>query len=296
LAVARVLQSSRASFGDHRKLSISSSEQESALSQASRIPFVKASAYGNDFLIIRKEFQGGDAAALTRALCDRHNGIGADGVEWLSEESGFAARIHLINADGSFAELSGNGTRCVAAYLAAAGGGEELLISTDAGPKRCRLTGSSGNRYDFLTDMGEPEVGKSFEVDLGHVRYDGVPVSMGNPHFVIFVSEFPANWHEDSQLIQARHDLFPQGINVEWVHCDSASQITIRIYERGAGETMSSGTGSSASAAAAIAARDCAGRLTVIAPGGVQRVQWQPGASLMLEGSASLICNGEFFL
>lgn len=266
------------------------------MSQLSRIPFVKASAYGNDFLIIRKEFQGVYAPALTRALCDRHNGVGADGVEWLSDESGHAARIHLINADGSFAELSGNGTRCVAAHLVSCGGAEDLLIATDAGSKRCKLTGRSGNRFDFVTDMGAPVVEEPFEINLGHVRYTGVPVSMGNPHFVIFVPEFPANWRKDSQLIQAHTELFPEGINVEWVQFKRVPDIMIRIFERGAGETQSSGTGTSASAAAAIATRNSAGELTVVAPGGVQRVQWKPGSSLMLEGSANLICNGEFFI
>ncbi len=265
------------------------------MSQIARVPFIKASAYGNDFLIIRKEFQGVYAPALTRALCDRHNGVGADGVEWLSEEPGHAARIHLINADGSFAELSGNGTRCVAAYLAANGGGEELLIATDAGSKLCKLTGRTGNRFDFLTDMGTPVVGEPFEVDLGHVKYSGVPVSMGNPHFVIFVSEFPREWQKESQKIQSHTELFPEGINVEWVQFKRAPDIMIRIYERGAGETMSSGTGTSASAAAAIAVRKCAEKLVVVAPGGVQRVEWKPGTSLMLDGSASLICSGEFF-
>jgi len=266
------------------------------LSQISRIPFVKASAFGNDFLIIRKEFQGVYAPALTRAMCDRHNGIGADGVEWLSDEPGYAARISLTNADGSTAEFSGNGTRCVAAHLVANGGAEDLLIATDAGSKRCQLTGRSGNRFDFLTDMGSPVVEGPFEIDLGHVRYTGVPVSMGNPHFVIFVTEFPKAWQKDSQLIQARADLFPEGINVEWVQFKRAPDIMIRIFERGAGETRSSGTGTSASAAAAIAVRKCAEKLTVVAPGGVQRVQWTPGNSLMLEGSASLICSGEFFV
>jgi diaminopimelate epimerase len=266
----------------------------------SRIPFVKASAYGNDFLIIRKQFQGVYAPALTRALCDRHNGVGADGVEWLSDEEGYAARIQLINADGSSAELSGNGTRCVAAHLVAngvaTGEASDLLIATDAGALRCRLTGRSGNRFDFLTDMGTPVVDEPFDVDLGHVRYTGVPVSMGNPHFVIFVTEFPKDWQRDSQKIQARTDLFPEGINVEWVQFKRAPDIMIRIYERGAGETMSSGTGTSASAAAAIAVRKCAGKLVVVAPGGVQRVEWQPGTPLMLEGSANLICNGEYFV
>ena len=264
--------------------------------QDSRISFVKATAYGNDFLIIRKEFQGDDPAGLTRALCDRHNGVGADGVEWLSDENGYAARIQLINADGSAAELSGNGTRCVAAHLAACGGAKELLIATDAGARRCTLIGREGNRFEFLTEMGAPVVREELAIELGHVTYIGVPVSMGNPHLVIFVPEFPADWRQDSQLIQARHDLFPEGINVEWVKFDNASQISIRIYERGAGETHSSGTGTSASAAAAIGRRQLAANLTVVAPGGAQRVRWMPGRSLKLEGSASLICSGEFFL
>lgn len=266
------------------------------MSQDSQIPFVKATAYGNDFLIIRKEFQGGDPAGLTRAMCDRHKGVGADGVEWLSDQNGYAARIELINADGSPAELSGNGTRCVAAHLAATGNSKELLIATDAGARRCTLIGREGNCFEFLTDMGAPVIRKALTVDLGHMQYQGVPVSMGNPHYVIFVPEFPADWRQDSQLIQARRDLFPDGINVEWVKFDNASQISIRIYERGAGETHSSGTGTSASAAAAIATRQLAANLTVVAPGGMQRVRWMPGRSLKLEGSASLICSGEFFL
>ena len=138
--------------------------------------------------------------------------------------------------------------------------------------------------------------GNRWRVDLGHVRYTGVPVSIGNPHLVIFVTEFPVNWQKDSQRIQARSDLFPEGVNVEWVQFKRAPDIMIRIFERGAGETMSSGTGTSASAAAAIATRNCAEKLTVVAPGGVQRVQWEPGTSLLLEGWARLICNGEFFV
>src|SRR5689334_17800385 len=139
---------------------------------------------------MRKEFQGSDPAGLTRALCDRHNGVGADGVEWLSDENGCAARIELINADGSAAELSGNGTRCVAAHLAATGNSKELLIATDAGTRRCTLLGREGNRFEFLTEMGTPKIREELAIDLGHVLYSGVPVSMGNPHYVIFVPEF----------------------------------------------------------------------------------------------------------
>ncbi len=266
------------------------------MSSVNRIPFIKGNAYGNAFLIVRKEFQGVYAPELTRRLCDRHSGVGADGVEWISNEPGYAARIELINADGSFAELSGNGTRCVAAHLVANGAAKDLLIATDAGPRRCQLTGQEGNRFNFLSDMGVPVVGEPFEIGLGKVRYTGVPVSMGNPHFVIFVPEFPKEWQKESRQIQSRGDLFPEGVNVEWVQFKRVPDIMIRIYERGAGETQSSGTGTSASAAAAIAVRGAGPKLVVVAPGGVQRVEWNPGGSLMLEGSASLICSGEFFL
>jgi diaminopimelate epimerase len=278
------------------------------LSNPSSIPFVKASAYGNDFLIIDRKHQGSDPAALTRSLCNRHNGIGADGVEWTSQRPGAEVHIELINADGSFAELSGNGTRCVAATLAAnqptmpseaqsvTQGGEEFVISTDAGPRRCRLTGRSGNRYDFLTEMGHPEVGLPFAVKVGSLSREGVPVSMGNPHFVIFVEEFASEWQRESQLIQSRADLFPEGVNVEWVQFRAAGEAVIRIFERGAGETQSSGTGTSAAASAAIAVRKAPEKLLVLAPGGAQRVEWHPGQPLLLEGSAVLICQGEFFL
>ena len=273
-------------------------------SNRSCIPFVKASAYGNDFLIIDRQYQGSDAAALTRSLCNRHNGIGADGVEWTSQRPGADLHIELINADGSFAELSGNGTRCVAATLAAnqssapsqPQGREEFIISTDAGLRRCRLTGRSGNRYDFLTEMGHPEVGIPFAVNVGSLSRQGVPVSMVNPHFVIFVEEFPSEWQRESQLIQSRADLFPEGVNVEWVQFRGAGEVLIRIFERGAGETQSSGTGTSASASAAIATRKAPEKLLVLAPGGAQRVEWHPGQPLLLEGSAVLICQGEFFL
>ncbi|MDR3754301.1 MAG: diaminopimelate epimerase [Terracidiphilus sp.] len=261
-----------------------------------RIPFVKATAYGNDFLIVGKEHQGADAAALTRAMCERNHGIGADGVEWLSEVTASGARIELINADGSFAELSGNGTRCVAAYLTSQGHHGDLAIATDAGPRLCRPVSSDGRSYRFLTGMGQPEVGAPFVVDVALGSYRGVPVSMGNPHFVIFVAEFPGSWQDISRRIQARMDVFPQGINVEWVKVTSPDEIAIRIYERGAGETQSSGTGSSASAAASIAFAGCSETLTVHAPGGSQRVEWHPGTPLMLEGEAHVICVGEYYL
>lgn len=266
------------------------------MSQLNRIPFVKATAYGNDFLIVDKQYQGADAAALTRAMCERHHGIGADGVEWFSQVSAAGARIELINADGSFAELSGNGTRCVASYLASRGHAGELTIVTDAGPRLCRPIARDGRSHRYLTGMGNPEVGEPFVVNVPLGAFRGVPVSMGNPHFVVMVLDFPGNWQEISRQIQARTDVFPHGINVEWVQVNATAEIAIRIYERGAGETQSSGTGSSASAAAAIATAGCPENLMVHAPGGSQKVEWHKGGPLMLEGEAHLICAGEYYL
>ena len=261
------------------------------------IPFAKAHACGNDFLIVTEEAANGrNWAELTQRLCARNTGIGADGIEFFAWTGPKSGRLRLHNADGSIAELSGNGTRCVAATLAHNRGGEEFTVSTDAGPRRCRLTGHSGNRYDFLTEMGHPLVGQPFVVEIGSMRREGVPVSMGNPHFVIFVEEFPAEWQRESQIIQSRADLFHQGVNVEWVQFRSQDEMVIRIFERGAGETQSSGTGTSASASAAIATRQAPEKLMVLAPGGAQRVEWHPGQPLQLEGAAVLICQGEFFL
>src|SRR5208283_5023612 len=127
------------------------------------IPFTKASACGNDFLLVEGAGVSGDLAALTRRLCDRHRGVGADGVEWLFPDAEADVRALLINADGSEAEISGNGTRCVAAEICSREGKTEIVVRTGAGPKTCRLTsrnnGRQGPTFEFEAEMGQPEVG-----------------------------------------------------------------------------------------------------------------------------------------
>jgi diaminopimelate epimerase len=258
------------------------------------IPFVKASACGNDFLLIDASLAPEDVADFTRRICDRHEGVGADGVEWISPHFSADMEIRLINADGSPAEISGNGTRCVAAYICATQGKERISILTGAGVKVCNLTSRRDCEYEFEAEMGkgtvDPEV--TLTIRSGDVR--GVPVSMGNPHFVIFVPEFARNWQTQAQEVQKLAH-FPEGVNVEYVVADSKFDLRVRFFERGAGETRSSGTGSCACALAAMATGRADSPVRVQAPGGTQTVR-RVGDNVSLRGSARLVCRGEFFV
>jgi len=257
------------------------------------IPFTKASACGNDFLIVDAANAPMNFAALSRRMCDRHNGVGADGVEWLSPDSEADVSARLFNADGSEAEISGNGTRCVAADLCARTGKEQVIIRTGAGLKICRLTSRRGATFEFEAEMGQPMVGEQLSIETTSVQAQGSNVSMGNPHFVIFVDHFPEGWQRQASLIGAQ-PLFPHGTNVEYVVVRGPNEIEIRLFERGVGETESSGTGSCASAVAAIASRRVSSPVTVIAPGGPQTVRWEK--QVYLKGPATLICRGEFIV
>jgi diaminopimelate epimerase len=269
------------------------------------ISFTKAHACGNDFLVVTEEAATGrDWPELTRTLCARNTGLGADGMEFFAWTGPKAGRIRLHNADGSVAEISGNGTRCVAAWMAheiEAKPGDTLNIQTDAGMRVCEvktIDSAKGYSVNITTGMGVPTL-SSRSVRLGNgAEIAGVVVSTGNPHFVILVrnSEFGVadrTWQAIGEEI-CFHPDFPQQTNVEFVRVVSQSEIEIRIFERGVGPTTSSGTGSSASATAALALSNCISPLTVAAPGGAQTVEWNgPGSELFLTGPASLIARGE---
>jgi diaminopimelate epimerase len=298
------------------------------------IPFVKAHACGNDFLIVIEEDAAGyDKAELTRALCERNTGVGADGVEFFRWTSDHAGRIRLHNSDGSIAEISGNGTRCVAAWMAEESrtqSGDELSIETDAGVRICtvkefRTSAVTGPTFLITTDMDIPEFEeRKVELADGAV-IDGVSVSMGNPHFVIVLPTEHADlgggnpldaseralsmldfsiggrsWEEIGEEI-CFHPDFPEQTNVEFVHIlgsqsEPIRQIAMRIFERGVGPTSSSGTGTCAAATAVIGIHRAAPELEVIAPGGAQTVRWQgPGEKLYLTGPATLVARGEFW-
>jgi diaminopimelate epimerase len=256
------------------------------------VPFTKASACGNDFLIIDGTSAPGDLAEFSRRICDRHQGVGADGVEWLFPAQDADIHARLFNADGTEAEISGNGTRCVAAYLCAQEPREKIVIRTGAGLKTCSLTGMNGAQYEFEIAMGQPQVGDELAIPLASGEVRGIPVSMGNPHYVVFVNEFVAGWQVKAAEIGPEGN-FKQGINVELVRIDDKANLEARFFERGVGETQSSGTGSCASAVAAIATGRAESPLRVHTPGGVQVVRWV--GEVFLRGPAKLVARGEFF-
>ncbi|HEY6490579.1 MAG TPA: diaminopimelate epimerase [Terracidiphilus sp.] len=297
------------------------------------IPFTKAHACGNDFLIVNHDdVRSYDLALLSQRLCARNTGLGADGVEYFEWTGDTSGRIHLRNADGSEAEISGNGTRCVAAWMAEERNvqpGDILSIETDAGPRVCTIdefrdSDMGGPTAMITTDMGEPEFEKQTVELSDGTSIDGVFVSTGNPHFVIVMPRMDLDLLGGGSPLDATeralatlrfsindrpwddigaeiclHPDFPDQTNVEFVHIlGSASEpidlIAIRIYERGVGPTSSSGTGTSAAATALIGMYEAHSELEVIAPGGAQTVRWNgPGESLFLTGPASLVARGE---
>lgn len=269
------------------------------------IPFTKAHACGNDFLIVAEDAVAAEnRAALTRRLCSRNTGVGADGIEFFAWTGKNSGRIRLRNTDGSIAEISGNGTRCVAAWMAEKLGskaGDELEITTDAGLRVCRIEtvrNGGGFSVDVCSGMGVPTFAPhTIRLSDGQ-DVTGISVSMGNPHFVVVVDDpefsmLGKSWDEIGAEA-CRHPDFPNQTNVEFVRVLNEREIEFRIYERGVGPTTSSGTGTSASATAALALKGCVSPLNVSAPGGAQTVAWNgPGTELFLTGPAALIARGE---
>jgi diaminopimelate epimerase len=262
------------------------------------IPFVKAHACGNDFLILDEAVAGRQHAALARRLCARNTSIGADGIEFLERKAGGEFFLRLFNADGSEAELSGNGTRCVAAWLAHSEGLREVALGTHGGVRTCRVISAAGSLYLIESEMGVPRVMPRAIVVEGVGKVEGAMVNVGNPHFLIFVesedfSSHGMRWQELGAKI-AVDPVFKFGTNVEFVRVRSKDEIEFRIYERGCGPTTSSGTGTCASSAAAMALRGAARELTAIAEGGSQRTVWPANdAAMLLTGPAEIVCVGE---
>ncbi len=271
------------------------------------IEYAKAHACGNDFLVVENapDLSEDHERALAVALCARTTGVGADGVEFLRWTGDRSGQIRLRNSDGGVAEISGNGTRCVAAWMAyakQAGPGERFTLLTDAGERTCALEQREGARMLLRSGMGVPSVERaSVALDEDAILVEGAVVSTGNPHFVVRVEDrsfraYGMDWQTLGRAI-CFHPQFPAQTNVEFVHVLSPGEIAIRIFERGVGPTTSSGTGTCASAAAAMLLHGCARSLQVHAPGGAQTVSW-PGsdAEMELTGPAELIAIGRAFL
>jgi diaminopimelate epimerase len=261
------------------------------------LSIIKAHAYGNDFLYVaRAEVERLDAAALAVRLCDRHRGAGADGLI-LYELTPEGARMRLVNADGSHAELSGNGLRALAAIVVRhrSGHGDpatRVRIDTDAGPRELTLTVRAEPRYTFRASMGTPAGLRRERIEAGGESVDASVFSIGNPQCVI-LGPLP----DDERFARLgpaleSHPRFPGRTNVEFVDVESPERVRIRIWERGVGPTESSGTGACASAIAAIAHGGAAPRVEVVSPGGSQVVEWDGTGEVWLTGWAELVWEG----
>jgi diaminopimelate epimerase len=257
-----------------------------------KIPFAKLHGAKNDFLITRAEVAPvADFERIAVAICDRHTGVGADG--WMlldgTAGEGFDAAIRLFNSDGSEPEISGNGTRCAAALLAMdKPERSDFNIWTGAGIKHLRLIARNAPEFQFEMNMGNIRI-----VDLAAKVHelDAVIVDAGNPQCVFPVNDFDFDWRSIGAAVE-KDARFPKRTNVSFVRKVDRHTIDVRFWERGAGETNSSGTGSTGAAAAAIARGFAESPVTVLTPAGPLELRFEPEARLT--GPAEYIADGSF--
>lgn len=261
-----------------------------------KIPFTKFHGAKNDFLLTRSEEvpAGVDLAKVAVEICSRYTGVGADGWLLVAETAGNPdqdARIRLFNSDGSEPELSGNGTRCVGAMLAIAHPSRpEFRIATPAGTKLLRLVSRKGNECLFEMNMGEVNV---VELRARVQGRDAVLLDVGNPQCALPVEDFDFDWRAAGKAIE--HDpRFPNRTNVSFVRTVDPHTIDVLFWERGAEETMSSGTGSTGAAVAAIARGFVQSPVTILTPAGALHLRTD-GNEAWLTGPAELIAEGCFY-
>ena len=259
------------------------------------VPFVKAHGARNDFLLTwRRDLPegAGQAAALARAICDRHTGVGADGWIVISPAEGAQAAIELWNSDGSRSEISGNGTRCAAALLIDSGlAAETVAISTGAGVKRLKLLERRGLEFQLEMNMGAASIEET-HASIVPGR-DAVILNVGNPQCAVFVTDFEFEWATLGRELE-RHSRFPNRTNVSFVRVIDRHTLDVRFFERGAGETMSSGTGSAGAGAAALARGWVESPVRVLTPAGPLDLRWED-ADIYLAGPAQIVARGSFY-
>lgn len=266
-----------------------------------KIPFTKAHGAKNDFLFTWRHDAPdpgvSDHATLARAICDRHTGIGADG--WmlvdLPRDADAEGAIQLYNSDGSTAEMSGNGTRCAAAFLILHGHAAGVArVRTGAGVKTLRLLERRALEFVFEMNMGRAEVAaKRFELPLSSGPRDVTLLWVGNPQCAVPVEDFEFDWRAMGAEIE-RHPHFPNRTNVSFVKVVDGHTVDVRFWERGAGETMSSGTGSTGAAAMAVARGSVSSPVRVLTPAGPIDLRFD--GDIYLTGPAEIVAEGEFFV
>jgi diaminopimelate epimerase len=267
------------------------------------LAFFKAHAYGNDFLCAPvDQTTNVECQQLARRICDRHVGVGADGlILYASTKDG--ATMTLYNADGGVAEVSGNGVRCLAAWIAkqrseTVDDMSDIVIDTDGGRKSLALLEQNGQRYLFQADMGQPMSLKQEELNVAGHPVRIVSLSVGNPQCVVLMpsyEEAERRFQELGSTLTA-HDYFPDGTNVELVVVERPDRIRVLIWERGVGPTSSSGTGACASAVAAAGFGGANRVVDVVSQGGAQRVEWDTNNTITLTGWAELLAHGQWWL
>ena len=275
----------------------------------------KIHSLGNDFLIIDETETPGleEKESLARRVCERHTGMGADGLLLISIEDVDQSIVNfrVFNADGTEAELSGNGLRCAAAYLYwnKKITKSHIRFKTPAGKRDCELIESKGNIFDVKIEMGVPHL-KSGEIPFDdgteHERVIDYPLSIhhkmhpitlvnvGNPHCAIFVDRFPARieWHQIGREIEL-HPFFPNRINVEFIRVLNRAEIEVLFWERGVGETLSSGSGSCASAVASILKGLTDKKVNVQTSMGKLTVEWDQDIVYQI-GPSEIVFEGEY--
>jgi diaminopimelate epimerase len=264
------------------------------------IPLVKAHGFGNDFLLVdeRALAPSIDRPSFARAVCERHRGIGADGLVIYREDAAAgSATFDLLNADGSHSELSGNGVRCLAAWLIGRGGEttparQSIDIITEAGAKRLELLRREGGRVTFRASMGHPTDIAQCSLEVRGRPLNVVTLRVGNPQCVVLGDVTEERLHSLASAL-AVHPHFPEGTNVELATVEAPDRVRILIWERGVGPTEASGTGACAAAVAAMQYGGASRDVEVSAPGGTQRVEWTDDG-LFLTGWAEVVAEARW--
>jgi diaminopimelate epimerase len=271
------------------------------------IPFVKTQALGNDFILVENTPNiPADYSSFGRRICHRYFGVGGDGVI-LWTRSGDAFKLRIINRDGSEAECSGNGLRCVAAYLIESGRWpkEEISLETISGIYKLRRIGS-----EYEADMGMPHLAPNdipfrppspmdrvvnFPLTVDGRRINITACSTGNPHCSLFVDELNDSYTEKFGPLLEGHPAFPNRTNVEFIHVLNDKEIEVSFWERGVGITYASGTGSCGAAVASILNGKTGRRITVHAKAGKLQVEWPENGRLKLTSTAHIVAEGNYF-
>lgn len=258
--------------------------------------FTKMQGLGNDYLYVYGEVPE-NIEELSIRLSDRHFGAGSDGMIYICTSKMADFKMRVFNADGSEAKMCGNGIRCVGKYVYDKGYTDktEITVETLSGIKNLKLNVKEGSVKSVSVEMGLSKVEDETEIDVADQKVTLTPVSMGNPHVVLFVDDAEKIPLEVIGPQIEKHSMFPDGVNVEFVSVISDNEIRMRVWERGSGVTMACGTGACASAVASIKKGYCRydESVFVTLDGGVLEINVSQDGSVIMKGPAEIVYNGE---